>query len=241
MRKLDLTDQRFGHLVAVQCSGHNKFGQRIWECRCDCGTLCSKYSTAQLTGGKITHCGCMTQKGRPHTDLTRRKFGKLTALAPKGVDKNGSILWECICECGNTIPVPSRCLVHGETKSCGCHRKEFAKTHGMCYTPEYRAWQGMKRRCYNPRTESYADYGGRGITVCDRWRNDFKAFFADMGLRPSPEHSVDREKVNGNYEAGNCRWATWEEQANNRRNKRLEQFTDEEIRREYLRRKMPRV
>jgi len=115
---------------------------------------------------------------------------------------------------------------------------EFAKTHGMCKTPEYLTWQHMKSRCYNPKATQYSDYGGRGITVCAEWRDDFEAFFAEVGLRPSPEYSLDRKEVNGNYAIGNVRWATAEEQANNRRNKRLEQFTDEEIHQEYLRRKL---
>jgi hypothetical protein len=93
----------------------------------------------------------------------------------------------------------------------------YGKTHGMHNTPEYRTWTGMKERCYNPSADSYKNYGGRGITVCDRWRDDFPAFYADMGPRPSENHSLDRRDTDGNYEPENCRWATRSEQQKNKR------------------------
>ena len=97
----------------------------------------------------------------------------------------------------------------------------MAERHGMTETSEYTSWEGMKRRCFNPNYKKYASWGGRGITVCDRWKNSFENFFADMGLKPSPDHSLDRIDNNGNYQKNNCRWATKEQQVNNRKNNRL--------------------
>jgi hypothetical protein len=118
-------------------------------------------------------------------------------------------------------------LRSGNTKSCGCLRRELGRAHGIASkrhgegasgreTPEYRAWAAMLCRCRNPRHKSYADYGGRGVTVCERWRA-YENFLADMGRRPDRFHSLDRINNAGNYEPGNCRWATWEEQNTNRR------------------------
>ena len=94
-------------------------------------------------------------------------------------------------------------------------------THGMSRTPEYQAWKNMKKRCFNPNTKQYSDWGGRGITVCDRWKNSFENFFADMGLKPTAKHSIDRIDNDGDYCPENCKWATNAEQQNNQRTNRL--------------------
>lgn len=158
-------------------------------------------------------------------DLVGEKYHRLTVVS-RNYDprENNSreAYWNCLCDCGNTTVVRTASLSLGNTKSCGCLQREqtskASTTHGMSNTVEYHIWAGIISRCRNPSNNAYPRYGGRGITVCDRWLNSFENFYADMGPRPTPEHSIDRVNNDGNYEPGNCRWATDIEQANNKRN-----------------------
>ena len=131
----------------------------------------------------------------------------------------------CYCKCGRSIILHRSNLLTG-TKSCGCLRKE-AREKGLNYrhgfapkinrSPEYAIWNTMRARCHNPKTSSYPNYGGRGISVCKRWRKSFVNFINDMGRRPSDKYTLDRIDNDGNYEPGNVRWATWHQQRMNQR------------------------
>jgi hypothetical protein len=159
-------------------------------------------------------------------DLTRRRFGRLKVVAFARV-KDYQSFWRCHCSCGETTVVPAAKLNFGHTKSCGCLQREAPMKskknlrHGHCKngkkSPEYRAWRGMKSRCLDPNVPRFKDWGGRGITICRRWIDNFEAFFADMGRKPSPKHSLDRIDNDGNYTKRNCRWAIKAEQYANRK------------------------
>lgn len=158
-----------------------------------------------------------------------RVYGRLLVL--REVDGG----WDCQCGCGNVVTVADSDIWSEGNKPCRCSsinvpRKPEAKkttqrkplqTHGMSKTPEYKTWQSIKERCYNTNHKHWLYYGGRGITMCSRWRDSFLAFLNDMGKRPGPEYSIDRIDGDESYFPENCRWATPVQQANNRKKRRV--------------------
>lgn len=152
-----------------------------------------------------------------HKDLTGMKFGKLSVAGRANDRKNNRgyrlIMWKCVCDCGGTTECSSGTLKRGNSKSCGCNRGE---RHGKSGTLYYAVWVGMIARCERSETDSFQMYGGRGISVCPRWKHSFLKFQKDMGPRPKGM-SIDRIDTNGNYEPKNCRWATPKQQSRNTR------------------------
>lgn len=179
----------------------------------------------------------------PNTqNLLHRKFNKLTAIGYAGREKRRNArgyihrwLWKC--DCGNFTFARNAEVKGGGTKSCGCESSRATisrrfTTHGACVggrTPEYKVWLGIIARCTDPNLPRWMDYGGRGITMCARWRHSFENFLADMGKKPSKDHSIERKENDGNYEPGNCAWATRIEQARNTRRNRWLEFQGERL------------
>lgn len=161
---------------------------------------------------------------------TGRVFGRLTVTGDAPDPRPGRRYLRCVCECGVTKAIYLGSLTTGVTASCGCLRAEMTserrKKHGLSRSPTYNSWMGMKARCLKRACQAYKNYGGRGITVCDRWMS-FENFLADMGECP-PGMSIERLRNEDGYEPGNCEWATDKEQANNKRSNRVFELDGEQ-------------
>lgn len=224
-RYKDITGMRFGKLTAIEYVGKDAYNNALWKCKCDCGNETVTRGSA-LRKGEVKSCGCLHAP-----NLSGQRFGRLIALEMVGADERRHNLWKCQCDCGEQVIVTATSLITGHTKSCGCLMREtvskqFTK-HGESKSRLHTVWMGMINRCEHPSHKGYQYYGGRGIKVCDEWRQSYEAF-RDWALAngydenaPRNECTIDRIDVDGDYEPSNCRWADAKTQANNQRPRKI--------------------
>ena len=190
----------------------------------DANSACAVLGISSARAGRGVS---MAKTGRPIIEMIGRTFGRLTVLEDAGPTNSNERRYLCICECGGKRRVRGARLRHGEATDCGCGAREIISrtakrtftVHGLSRTPTYSVWHGIIGRCTNPKSGAWKNYGGRGISVCERWR-DFLSFLEDMGERPQATE-IDRIDNDGNYEPGNCRWVTRRQNLSNRRNSRF--------------------
>jgi hypothetical protein len=241
MAKLvNLQGQKFGRLTVKEWAGSDKHQKILWRCVCECGNE-RVVPTAHLRSGHTSSCGCSRNESTSKLffiDLTGQRFGRLTVIS-RAENRGKQTRWHCVCDDGNEAVVDAHSLRSGGTQSCGCLQSEIAtalrtkhghapsSARGRKASPEYTAWWNMLKRCYNSNNPRYKDWGGRGITVCDRWRfgedglTGFECFLIDMGPKPSRKHSIHRKDNDKGYNPDNCIWATEDVQQNEKRSNRF--------------------
>lgn len=219
-RLIKMTGEKCGKLTLLE---HfiDEYGIRQWKCKCDCGKTCIvKHSLIKSQDCKS--CGCLMEN-----NLLNQKFNRLTVQEYSHTDKHHKKHYKCLCDCGKTVTVRADKLKNNHTKSCGCQKiestsklmKETKTIHGFSNTKIYQAYKNIKTRCYVESSIGFKNYGGRGIKMCEEWKNDFMSFYnwsINNGFKEGLE--IDRIDVNKDYKPSNCRWVTRETQANNKRN-----------------------
>ncbi len=233
----NIVGERFNRLTVLERAGNNKSGKVCFRCRCDCG--CEIIVTGNhLLSGNTKSCGCLKHEPTNRAPMEGKTFGRLTALSYDHTEGK-SAFYRCRCECGREIIVRGLSLRRGDTRSCGCLRREVTaqkntdnQTHGMYNSKIYKTWVGIKTRCYNSNDNGYKNYGGRGITMYEPWINDFQAFYdyvSQLEHFGEEGFSLDRINNDGNYEPGNLRWTTMKEQSRNRRTNVWVEYNGEQI------------
>lgn len=221
--RVDLLGRRFGHLTVISLSEkRGKLGALYYDCKCDCGKTVSIQAGNLKTRQYISHRGCPLKDATTLKDLTGERFGRLTVIRRTGKDERG-VLWECLCDCGNTKIVVGKNLRSGRTQSCGCLLNETrklpkVKTHGLTRTRIYREYGSMISRC-RPTYHMHSRYYDRGITVCNEWTGEgaFERFYSwAMQNGYSDDLTLDRIDNDKGYSPNNCRWVSNKEQQNNR-------------------------
>lgn len=232
---IDIAGQKYGFLTALHKHPVSAASGANWVCQCDCGeTIVASYSN--LKSGNTKSCGCKKTEfmiatrisNHPPRDLIGEKHGSLLVIQKSAKRSGTNPMWVCLCDCGKTTTVIQENLLSNHTRSCGCNSSrntigDRSATHRKSGTRLYHVWRSMKSRCENKNTEQYKNYGGRGITVCNEWRNSFFNFYKwamSNGYDPNAkfgECTIDRVDVNGNYEPNNCRWVSMSVQAKNKR------------------------